>query len=179
MRSHLANKFSWSSCYSWMPFVLCLVALDQICKCWVLKTFTLGSFTQLLPGLYITQVLNTGIAFSLFAGGYGVPFVLIVLLTLCINILIALALGFSGGRHYAYGLSLACLLGGGLSNLIDRVCYGAVIDYIYLSYAGISWPTIFNIADVLVCIGAALLFLLSQYVEDNDQSSYQNEISPA
>jgi len=56
---------------------------------------------------------------------------------------------------------------GGLSNLMDRLCYGAVVDYMLLNVLGIQWPTIFNLADMWICLGC-LLLLVANAIQDRN-----------
>ena len=127
-----------------------VVALDQALKAIVVRTLPLGGSVALLPVLSFTRVLNPGVAFSLLP---QVP--AFVPAVIAITLLVLL---FRGEAHSMQDLqvqrALALLAGGALGNLVDRVRLGAVIDYVDLRV----WP-VFNLADVAVTIGAALLIL--------------------
>jgi len=63
--------------------------------------------------------------------------------------------------NYKQGNNIAaevCIIAGSISNLIDRVIYGGVIDFIILSYGSLSWP-VFNVADAMIVLGVILLLL--------------------
>ena len=51
--------------------------------------------------------------------------------------------------------------------MVDRVCYGAVVDYIFLNYAGVQWPAIFNFADVMITLGCVLIIFESFTVDQH------------
>jgi len=95
---------------------------------------------------------NYNIAFSLPLGG---PALNIAIITLVILIaLIVLFLNISKTPHYLEIICLTFILGGAISNLIDRLNYGYVIDYLYLQYF-----TVFNLADIMISGGAIILII--------------------
>lgn len=155
------QRFSWKSCYNWFPVSLFLISLDQLCKSWILSSLPYRAYAELFPGVFLTQVFNEGVAFSLFADGHYRTWLAIVLLTVVLNAGLFLAVGYTKLYGRLYGASVCLLLAGGVSNMIDRVCYGAVVDYITLIFQGYYWPTIFNLADVYVTFGTLMLFYWS------------------
>ena len=161
MKSITQEGFSWQSCYNWLPVSLFLISLDQLCKNWILSSLPYRSYSELVPGVLITQVFNEGVAFSLFADGHYRTWLTILLLTVMMNAGLFLAVGYTKVCGRLYGLSVCLLLAGGVSNMIDRICYGAVVDYITLFFQGYYWPTIFNLADVYVSFGTLILFYWS------------------
>lgn len=128
-----------------------VVAVDQALKTVVAQALPLGATVTLIPGvLSVTHVRNPGVAFSLLP---QVP--LIVPAAIALTLLILLFYnGARGTSPVRVQRGLALLAGGALGNLIDRVRVGAVIDYIDVHV----WP-VFNVADVAVTMGAALLIL--------------------
>ncbi|MEC8383458.1 MAG: signal peptidase II [Pseudomonadota bacterium] len=141
--------------------VMALVISDQITKHVALEYLTPGAPSQVFPGLTLYLVSNSGIAFSLLSG-YGKPMEYILALA-CSAILLSLCTLLSqediNQKTSIHRWALRFILAGGMGNLIDRLCYGAVIDFIYLHYNAWAWPAIFNIADVWVCIGCGMLIL--------------------
>jgi signal peptidase II len=129
-----------------------VVVIDQLTKQLVWRH---GQNYDVIAGyLHITLVKNSGAAFGLFQGGRAV-FVVASLLAVAFIV-------YAGRRvprveRYKRAL-LGCILGGAIGNLIDRVINGEVIDFIQIGVAGHYWP-VFNIADVGVSVGAALLLL--------------------
>jgi len=128
-----------------------VVAVDQALKALVDRLVTAGVSIPLIPPvLFLTNVRNPGIAFSALP---GIPLIIpaVISLTL-IFILFYNKDRWADRRTAQHGVAL--LAGGAIGNLIDRVRLGAVIDYLDLRV----WP-VFNLADVAITVGAALLIL--------------------
>lgn len=135
-----------------------IVLLDQASKWGVDTQMQLFESIAIAPSVNLTYVHNTGAAFSFLsqAGGWqrwlfaGLAVVMSGFMTLWLLRLQA------HQRLLACGLSL--VLGGAIGNLIDRVAYGYVIDFIDVYYNNWHWPA-FNIADSAICLGVALLLI--------------------
>ena len=137
--------------------VLCVTA-DQAVKWLVVNTMTLGQSQPLLPPLLrLTRVHNYGAAWSSFSGA---RWLLIILTAVGMGVLAWLLVKVV---HHPLGQwSLACILGGGIGNLIDRVRLGYVVDMLDTMF--IDFP-VFNVADVFVVCGTicALIYYLAFY----------------
>ncbi len=120
-----------------------VVILDQLIKVSIRSSVAIGEQIHLAPGLDLTYTRNTGIAFGILAGS-GTLIVVVGLIAL-VGLAIYLALRSSSVIAW---ISFGLLLGGAISNLADRVAYGAVTDYI----DPVLWPA-FNLADVAIVIG--------------------------
>ena len=137
------------------------VAADQAVKFLVVNTMSPGESEPLLPPLLqLTRVHNYGAAWSSFSGA---RWLLIILTAVGMGVLAWLLVKVV--RHPLGQWSLACILGGGIGNLIDRVLNGEVVDYINPLFIDFA---VFNFADILVCVGVALwvLVILLEEVED-------------
>jgi signal peptidase II len=112
----------------------------------------------LLPFLALRKAYNQGAAFSFLSSASGWQrWFFVGLAVLVIGVLVTWLRRLPAGqKRLVYGLAL--ILGGAAGNLIDRLLYGHVIDFIDLYYGAWHWPT-FNIADSAITIGAALLIL--------------------
>ena len=135
-----------------MPTLLVpvLIAADQILKLWAERHLD-PIPDPFLPGLYLTFVKNTGIAFGLFKGSGAT----LGWLSLGVGALILAYLGFvrvPAGRAFALSLIAA----GAIGNAIDRIGRGYVVDYLDIGPG--LWP-VFNLADALVVIGAGVLLV--------------------
>jgi len=144
---------------NWLWLSLAVVALDQWTK--YLVTNHLGIYEQviLLPVLELMHVHNTGAAFSFLSGASGWQRWLFTALALLVSaaILVWLRRLPARGRNLlAAGLCL--VLGGALGNVIDRVLWAYVIDFIRVHYADWYFPA-FNVADSAITVGAGLLIL--------------------
>jgi len=130
--------------------VVALVAVlaDQITKHVVASSITLDSAVKLVGPISIRHVQNSGIAFGLFSSA---TVVVIVLTTVAVAWML-LFFARSGARHPALPVALGLLIGGSVSNLVDRVRLGYVTDFLDLRW----WPA-FNLADASIVVGVAVL----------------------
>ena len=144
--------------------IVVIVVLDQWSK-WAIKTsFNLYQSKPVIQDLlHFTYVTNDGMAFGLsFPGGRHVLLIMTILLT-------GFIIGFlwkekNGHPLIKYGLAL--ILSGAIGNLIDRLLYGKVVDFLDLMIGDFHWY-IFNIADSSVTIGMILFIIHSIYIEQN------------
>jgi len=141
----------------WLPIP---VFLDQISKWYVLKHISFREMVSVIPGLHLTLSFNPGVAFSLFDHETG----WMAFLLLSLIILICLGLAFwvlktPYSEKWA-GTALMLILGGAIGNVIDRIVYGHVIDFIDLYIKSWHWYT-FNLADTFISIGAAMIIVQS------------------
>ena len=121
---------------------------DQVTKHLIQRDLALGEVHQVLPFLDITHVRNTGIAFGILPGRLE----FVTLLTAAAVVWMLVHFARSGARHVLFPVALGLLIGGSVSNLIDRVREGYVTDFIHFSH----WPT-FNLADSFIVVGVVLL----------------------
>jgi signal peptidase II len=149
---------------NWLWLSVGVLVLDQLTKWLVMASLTPYQVVELMPNLNLTLVFNTGAAFSLLAEAGGWQRWLFAALA----ILIAGALGawlLRLGRHERLlAAALSLLIGGALGNLVDRMLFGHVIDFVqvylpFLPFAVFNpWPA-FNLADSAISIGVALLLI--------------------
>ena len=132
-----------------------ILLLDQLSKWSALSNLQLGIPEPVLPFMNWLLLLNPGAAFSFLAQGSGWQrwFFTIVGLVACVYIVWLLR---KSQNDKLLCVALSLILGGALGNVLDRIMYGAVVDFIDLHYANWHWPA-FNIADSAICIGAALI----------------------
>ncbi len=130
---------------------LAVLALDQLTK-YFIRTH-LGPFdvVHVLPFFDIVYAENTGSAFGMFKS-FGSYFFIFVSMAACIALSVLIVKDFS--NRFAYAL----LLGGAAGNLLDRLLYGHVIDFLDVYAGQLHWPA-FNVADSALTIGIALLFI--------------------
>jgi signal peptidase II len=134
---------------------LATIALDQATK-WLVLTYLapLGEAIAITPFFNLVMVWNRGVSFGMFgSSGAFAPW---ILSGLAIAVVVALVIWLRRAAHYLTGVGLGLVIGGALGNVIDRVQYGAVIDFLDFHLAGWHWPA-FNVADSGICVGAAFL----------------------
>lgn len=126
------------------------VAGDQLLKGWVVTHLAVGESAPLLPGVVqLTRLHNTGAAWSSFSGKTG----LLAAVTIVLMLAVAWLLVKRIVRHPLGVTAGVLVLGGGIGNVIDRVCRGYVVDMLDLQF--VDYP-IFNLADCFVVIGVVL-----------------------
>ena len=136
-------------CKGW-PWALAAFAADQLTKAIVRQT---RGRHELIPGLLRCRpVRNTGMAFSMLSG----HFYLLTLATAAILVGLTVWLIKNPDEPPLMRTGLWMIVGGGLGNLADRLLYGSVTDFLEIEFANFA---IFNVADVFVCLGAALAAL--------------------
>jgi signal peptidase II len=129
--------------------------LDQLSKWSALSNLKMGVPEQVLPFMNWLLLFNPGAAFSFLAQGSGWQrwFFTAIGLAACIYIIWLIR---KSQNDKLLCIALSLILGGALGNVLDRLMYGAVVDFIDLHYANWHWPA-FNIADSAICIGAAII----------------------
>ena len=137
--------------------MILLVFADQISKYLIVQTLTLGETINVLPFLDFYLIFNTGIAFSFFDEGGELGRWILVFLVLLVCLYLVNVLISEDLRKYET-LALLMILSGGLGNLIDRVVWGHVIDFIHFYYENYSFY-IFNLADTFITIGVIIYIL--------------------
>jgi len=146
-----------SSAWRWFALSAAIVLADQLTKWAVLADFAHGERREITAFLNLVLVYNKGAAFSMFADapGWQTP-LLIAFALVAAGIVSYLILRNPAKRLLCLGLAL--ILGGALGNLIDRVRFGHVVDFIDFHAMGWHWPA-FNVADSGITVGALLLIL--------------------
>jgi len=142
----------------WLWVSAVVVVLDQYSK--VLAESGLKEYepVELMPFLAMRLIYNRGAAFSFLSDASGWQRWFFIALALAVVIVLTAWLYRLHKNQVRTALALSLVLGGAIGNLVDRVLYGHVIDFIDVYYAGWHWPT-FNIADSAITLGAALLLL--------------------
>jgi signal peptidase II len=146
----------WAQWASLAAVVATAIAADQLTKAIVRTRLALYDQVHVLGPLSIHHLTNSGIAFGLFSSATAV-------VTLATSVAVAWMLYFfarSGSRHPVLPVALGLVIGGSVSNLVDRVRLGHVTDFIDLKY----WPA-FNLADSFIVVGVAILLLALMAVE--------------
>jgi len=135
--------------------------IDRASKLHILETLALqpGDAVGVIPGiLTFVMTWNYGINFGLFASGGGTAKMVLVLLAAGVSIAM-LVWAARHPRDGIFALAVGLVIGGALGNGYDRYVYGAVVDFLNVTCCGINNPFAFNIADVAIFLGVAILLL--------------------
>ena len=139
-------------------FIIAVVvmAADQLTKAWAIAKLKPVVLLEVIPGFFrLVYATNRGVAFSMFAdaGGWQRYFFIGVAILASAWVLWLLK---KHPRQKLFCLSLAMILGGAIGNLIDRVLFGSVADFVQVHYGGYFFPA-FNVADSAITVGAGLM----------------------
>ena len=152
-----SSKTWWQKLYPWLLLATLVVLADQLSKIVIERLFQYGDVRPVTGFFNLVLTYNKGAAFSFLAnaGGWQDEFLTFVGIGASLFIVFLLA---RHGTQRLFSLSLALILGGAIGNVIDRIAYGHVIDFLDFHWRGWHWPA-FNVADSAIVCGAALLIL--------------------
>lgn len=141
----------------WLGLSALVVVLDQISKAWITHHFAFGESLRVLSVFDLVLAHNTGAAFSFLHDAGGMQRWLFSSIAIVASVWIVWLLR----RHSTqalFALALSLILGGALGNLIDRIAYGYVVDFLHFHWNEHYFPA-FNLADSAITCGAFLLIL--------------------
>ena len=153
----LGFQKSNSAVWPWLGLALILLIADQFTKVLILGYYQLGDATYVTSFFNIVRVHNSGAAFSFLASASGWQRWFFTAVGVGAALFIVHMLRSHPGQKL-FSFAMACILGGAIGNVIDRLLHGYVIDFVDLHYAGWHFPA-FNIADSAISIGAVCLIL--------------------
>ncbi len=139
---------------------LIIIFLDQISKYLIVQFIPLYSKVIVIPGLIdLVHIKNRGIAFGIFNNpSMHQSWILSIITIIAIGVIFYLIIT-EGHRDSTVHIPLGLILGGAIGNLIDRILFGSVTDFIDIYIGKYHWPA-FNIADMAISIGGLLFIIL-------------------
>lgn len=152
-----------------------VVVLDQLTKFWILNNFQLYEIREIVPGFFnLTYLTNKGAAFGFLAGVASVwrHWFFLGLVSVAL-VLLVVAYFRMRNDHFLYGPALMLIAGGAIGNVIDRIRYGSVVDFLDFYVADHHWPS-FNVADSAITIGVTI-FLLANFLEEKKKKNTKRE----
>ena len=156
----MAKGFSSSSSSSmlpWLGLALIFLIADQFTKILILGDYQLGDSTVVTSFFNIVRAHNTGAAFSFLADASGWQrWFFTGIGVVAVGVILWMLKAHPGQKLFSF--ALACILGGAVGNVIDRVRYGYVVDFLDFYWGTWHFPA-FNIADSAISVGAACLIL--------------------
>lgn len=141
----------------WLGIAAIVILIDQLSKITMSKLMAYGSSISVTSFFNLVIAHNKGAAFSFLAFESGWQRYFFTVLGLAAALFILYLLKKNAGQRL-FCWALALILGGALGNVIDRILYGYVIDFLDVHVGGWHWPA-FNAADSAICIGATLFVL--------------------
>ena len=141
----------------WLGLSALVIVLDQLSKAWITHHFVFGESLRILGVFDLVLAHNTGAAFSFLSDAGGMQRWLFSIIAVIASVWIVWLLR-RHGTQALFALALSLILGGALGNLIDRIAYGYVVDFLHFHWNEHYFPA-FNLADSAITCGAFLLIL--------------------
>lgn len=142
----------------WLALALILLIADQFTKVLILGYYRLGDSTYVTPFFNIVRAHNTGAAFSFLAAASGWQRWLFTGIGVVATLFILYLLRTHPGQKL-FCFALACILGGAVGNVIDRLLHGYVVDFLQFHWENRWYFPAFNVADMAITVGAIGLIL--------------------
>lgn len=146
-----------SGSWAWFALAATIVVADRVSKWAVLERFVPGERVEVTGFFNLLLVFNRGAAFSFLAEASGWQTGLFAAIAILAALIVTVLILRSPARRLLC-IGLALILGGALGNLVDRLLYGHVVDFVDLHAFGWHWPA-FNVADSGITVGAGLVIL--------------------
>ncbi len=150
-------------------FTILFVAFDQISKWLIVANMTLGESNTIIPGLLdFTYTHNDGMALGIGSSAFRWVFIIITVLICGLLIYFMYRPEFKNKLYFA---ATACIVGGGIGNLIDRIFNGYVVDFLALSF----FPPICNFADYCITAGTVCLVIFIIFYYGKEEKNIENK----
>jgi len=151
------GKGSGSGMLHWLGLAFILLMVDQFTKVLIVGYYHLGDSTYVTSFFNVVRVHNSGAAFSFLAGASGWQrWFFTVIGFVAAAVIIWMLKSHPGQRLFSF--AMACILSGAIGNVIDRLMYGYVVDFLDFHWQGWHFPA-FNVADSAITVGAVCLIL--------------------
>lgn len=144
--------------FRWLILGISVVVADQVSKLFADRLLTFGEPMAIMPSLNLTLLYNRGAAFSFLSDETGWQMWFFIVVTVVVVVFLFRWLLLLGKNEQLSAVALILIISGAIGNLIDRVVYGYVIDFIDIYYESWHWP-VFNLADSAITIGAIMLLI--------------------
>ncbi|MDH3702576.1 MAG: signal peptidase II [Alphaproteobacteria bacterium] len=144
--------------YQGLGLAALIMAVDQASKWFAYQAYLEESRTIVVTGFFniVLLVWNRGVSFGLFSDGSPITKYVLIGVALAISVVLVVWLRRNDQRLTAAAIGL--VLGGALSNVLDRIVHGAVVDFLDFHVAGYHWPA-FNVADSAIFVGVVLILI--------------------
>jgi signal peptidase II len=133
-----------------------VAAVDQLVKWWIIDWLAdPPGFVEVLPFFNLVMVWNRGVSFGLLGDADLAPYLMAGIAGL---VVIVLVIWLAGVSERLLAASIGLIIGGALGNIVDRLVYGAVADFVDVHAGGYHWPA-FNVADAAITVGVAVMLI--------------------
>ncbi len=150
-------KAGSSGMLQWLGLAFIILLVDQFTKVLIVGYYHLGDSTYVTSFFNVVRAHNSGAAFSFLAGASGWQrWFFTVVGFVAAAVIIWMLRSHAGQRLFSF--AMACILGGAIGNVIDRMAHGYVIDFLDFHWHGMHFPA-FNVADSAITLGAICLIL--------------------
>lgn len=153
---------------TYFGIAILIIIIDQITKWVASSTLAMHEQNPVMPSFNFTLMHNYGAAFSFLSDAGGWQRWFFTIIAVVISVVLVVWITRLKAHEKWLGIALGLVLGGAIGNLIDRIAYGYVVDFIQWYYDRFYWPA-FNIADAAISVGAVIL-LASSFFGDDDNS---------
>jgi signal peptidase II len=141
----------------WLGLAFIILLVDQFTKVLIVGYYHLGDSTYVTSFFNVVRVHNTGAAFSFLAGASGWQrWFFTVLGFVAAGVIVWMLRSHAGQRLFCF--AMACILGGAIGNVVDRLIHGYVVDFLDFHWRSMHFPA-FNVADAAITLGAVCLIL--------------------
>lgn len=152
----------------WYLLALLVIVIDQLTKWVIVSQFQLFEIRPVTSFFNLTLVYNTGAAFSFLSQADGWQRWFFSFVAMGVSLVLIIWITRLQDHQKVLGAALACILGGAIGNLIDRLAYGYVVDFLDFYINRYHWPA-FNVADTAISVGAGLL-ILDMFIGDEQRT---------
>lgn len=144
----------------WLWLTALVLVSDTLIKQYVYQNFKLYEPIEVMPFFNLMYAQNFGAAFSFLADEGGWQRWFFAGIAVAISLILMVMMYRESAKKRLNNIAYALIIGGAIGNLIDRLMHGFVVDYLDVYVGDWHWPT-FNLADMGICIGAALIIIES------------------
>lgn len=152
----------------WLWLAAIMLVIDQITKYWTVQSLDLYESYEILSFFNFTYARNYGAAFSFLGDAGGWQKYLFSSIAFAVSGYLIYALKQNSNKKVWTNIAFALVLSGALGNVIDRIAVGYVVDFLDFDLGFYRWPT-FNVADICIFIGAAMIILESFFAPEEDK----------
>ncbi len=165
----LSVEYPFRKLTAFLLFVFVVIS-DQVSKYFATLMLDIGRPIEVVPGIFsLSLTLNPGAAFGIFANlpNYWRRIALIGVTVFALIVVFRFLLVEAKNDNYSK-YALFAIIGGAMGNLIDRIRYDSVVDFLDFYYSSYHWPA-FNIADSAICIGVTVLILRTLFYAEKSK----------